>query len=880
LGSDVNASPPAAPVARARTWPLALLVAALAAACFAPSIPGAFVYDDLLLVERNPVITSFRNLPRAFSTAYWDFLDAETASRIGYWRPLTAAALMVAHALGGGQPWAFHVVSIALHAAAAAAAFALLLRITQRVSLACLGALLWAVHPLHVESVAWISSVNDPLSGICILLALERHRAWVERGASGLPWVAAACFALGLLGKEMAATMVPCAVALDLVGRGHSSGTNSRGEALRERLAHWKRAWIPYASVCVAYWLARVGVFHSLAAGFDRSTTEFGYPAARVAWIRVEVLGGALELLAFPLRLALFRVHAPTLDWSAASAWLAPGACVAWLGALAAAWMRRAWTPLAWLLFIAASVLPLLTRIESLGQFLLCDRFLYVSCLGVVGLVAAFERVSVRARVAVLALLAVAASALSLWRIPVWASERAMFERAIVETPESPYPWWSLGRVRINAYRKTRDTAQLEQSMRAFERAQDLCERALRGDGRVFATRADVLQSNLGVGYCLLYEAEIDEYRDWETPRKLFENVAATRPDSELPLVGLALVASQQGAFAESERLLAKALALNPLSAEAQRNLGVISMQQGKWEQARRSFEASLALRPGNLDDRVWIARALFQEGWSEHAEEVAESARRAFPSEAEPVVILAALARGRGDSSRALGLLDEALRLDSRNAFAHYVRGQVLYTANENAAAIEAFRRACDLDTTSFDSHYNLGALLLQTGAREAALPFLQRAYAVGTGRPQLAALRGIFAGDIGGSAEFYYALALSDNGRNERETARAWVERALALDAQMASAHYLRGVLMKLSGDKEGAIAEFRWLAEGTPDALDPLIELAALLLAQRRGQEAVPYYERALELVALQLQLDAQQREFLRQRLEAELAQARAM
>ncbi|TAJ15898.1 MAG: tetratricopeptide repeat protein [Planctomycetota bacterium] len=868
----MNAPPPAAPAPRARTWPVALLVAALAAACFAPSIRGAFVYDDLLLVERNPVITSFRNLPQAFSSAYWDFLDAEAASRIGYWRPLTAVALMTAHALGGGQPWAFHAVSIALHAAAAAAAFALLLRITRNTWIAGLGALLWAVHPLHVESVAWISSVNDPLSGIFILLALERHRAWVERGASGLPWAAAACFALGVLGKEMAATMVPCALALDLAGAGRGG--------LRERLAHWRRAWIPYAAVCVAYWLARVGVFHSLAAGFDRSTTEFGYPAARMAWIRVEVLGGALELLAFPLRLALFRVHTPALDWSAASTWIALGACVAWLGALVLAWLRRAWTQLAWLLFLVASLAPLLARIESLGQFLLCDRFLYVSCLAVVGLVATWERAPLRARAGLLALLAVAASALSLRRIPVWASEQAMFERAIVETPESPYPWWSLGRVRINAYRKGHDTAQLEGSLRAFERAQDLCERALRGDGSVFATRADVLQSNLGVGYCLLYEAEIDEYRDWETPRKLFENIAAMRPDSELPLVGLALVASQRGEFAESERLLAKALSVNPRSAEAQRNLGVISMQQGKWEQARRAFEGSLALRPGNLDDRVWIARALFQEGWSERAEEVAESARRAFPREAEPVVILAALARGRGDSSRALGLLDEALRLDSKNAFAHYVRGQVLYAANEHAAALEAFRRACDLDTTSFDYHYNLGALLLQTGARATALPFLQRAYAVGTGRPQLAALREVFAGELGGTAEFYYALALSDNSRGERETARAWVERALALDARMAPAHYLRGVLMKLSGDKDGAIAEFRWLAENTPDALDPLIELAALLLAQRRGQEAVPYYERALELVARQQQLDERQREFLRQRLEAELAQARAI
>lgn len=868
----MNAVPSAAPSPSARHWPLALLVAALAAVCFAPSLRGSFVYDDLLLVERNPVITSFRNLPQAFSSAYWDFLDAEAASRIGYWRPLTAVALMAGHALGGGEPWAFHAVSIALHAAAAVAAVALLARLTRSAPLACAGALLWAVHPLHVESVAWISSVNDPLSGIFILLGIERHRAWVERGAGGRPWGAAACLALGLLAKETAVTLIPCALALDLAG-------NARG-TLRERIAHWKRAWGPYVAVLAAYWLARVGVFHSAAAGFDRTTTEFGYSGARIAWLRVEVLGGALELLAFPLRLVLFRMHAPSVDWSAASTWTALLACAGWLAWLAVAAARRAWTQLAWLLFLAASVAPLLARVESLGQFLLCDRFLYVSCLGVVGLVATWERAPVRARAAVLALLAVAGAWRAWTRQAVWHDERAMFERAVVETPESPYPWWCLGRVRIDSYKATHDASELELAMRAFERAQDLCERALRGDGRVFATRADVLQSNLGVGYCLLYEAEIDEYHDWETPRRLFENVAQMRPDSELPLVGLALVASQKGEFAESERLLAKALALNPRSPESQRNLGLISMQQGKWEQARRAFEASLALRPGNLDDRVWIARALFQDGWSERAEQVAEAARRDHPQASAPIVILAAVARGRGDASRALGLLDEALRIDPNDAFAHYVRGQVLYAGNEAAAAIEAFRRACDLDTTSFDYHYNLGALLLQTGARDTALPFLQRAYAVGTGRPQLAALRELFASDIGAPADFYFAIALSDNGRGEREHARAWVERALALDSGQMGAHYLRGVLMKLAGDAEGAIAEFRLLAERTPDALEPLVELAALLLAQRRGAEAAPYYERAIELVPRQQQLDERQRDFLRQRLEGELAQARAL
>jgi protein O-mannosyl-transferase len=866
--TDESASPSAP---RTRSGLAALLLALVVAACFAPALGGGFVYDDRLLVERNPVITSFANLPQAFSGAYWDFLDAESASRIGYWRPLTALVMMAAHALGDGAPWAFHAVQIGLHALAACAALLLLERITADRWIAWLGAALWAVHPLHVESVAWISATNDPLFGSLVLFGLYRHRTWVEKGARGIPFSAALCLALGLLGKEQAAMLVPCAVALDLA-RGEDGG-------LRARLAHWKRGWIPYFAVFALYWLARVAVFDSWAAGMDRSTTSFDYASSRMAWLRVEVFGGALGLIAWPLRTALFRMVPPGIDWGATSTWIALGTTLAWSIAVAGAALARAWKLLAWLLFLLLALLPNLLRIESLGQFLLSDRFLYLPVLGLAGLLALLAPRRRGIALALLTLVTLGSVALTWRRIPVWGDELSLFQRAAIETPDSPYPWWSLGRVRLDAYRANRDSTELAAALSAFERAQAQCERALRGDPAVFATRADVLQSNLGVGYCLLYEAEIDDYRDWETPRRLFENVAAMRPDSELPLIALASVETQSGDLSEAERLLRKALALNPRSAEAHRNLGVISMQQNQWDAARRAFEQSLALRPRNLEDRIWIARALFQGGWLEQAEADAESARLDHPRSGEPLVILAAVARARGDTSRALGLLDEALRLDPRNAFAHHTRGQVLYTAEEHAAAIEAFRRACDLDTTSFEYHYNLGALLLQTGASEAALPFLQRAYAVSKGGPQLEALRELFAGELAASAGFYYALALADNAREERALARTWVERALSLNAQFEPARYLRGLLMKLTGDTDGAIAEFRWLVERSPEAFDPLIELAALLLAQRRGPEAVPYYERALELVPAQRQFDTRQRGFLEQRLAAELAQARA-
>ena len=76
---------------------------------FWPSVRGEFVYDDLLIIQQNPQITSFAHLPKLLGSSYWDFLDPESAKSVGYYRPLSMVLLTAGYVFGGGEPLAFHL---------------------------------------------------------------------------------------------------------------------------------------------------------------------------------------------------------------------------------------------------------------------------------------------------------------------------------------------------------------------------------------------------------------------------------------------------------------------------------------------------------------------------------------------------------------------------------------------------------------------------------------------------------------------------------------------------------------------------------------------------------------------------------------------------
>jgi tetratricopeptide (TPR) repeat protein len=737
-----------------RSWSeLLWLGAALALTCAAlwPALQGAYVYDDRILVQQNPTIRSLEGLRSAWSSAYWDFLQPETAKQLGYWRPLTALALHVGWRIGAGEPGAFHALSLALHLFAVGAVFHLGRRLAQSAAVGGFTAALFGVHPVQVEPVAWISSINDPLYGAALLWGLVAYLRWRERGSRGIPLVAALCFAAALLAKENAVAFLPLVLALDL-GR----VPRERPEPERDRwagLRPFAPAYGTLLGLLALWWLARVAVFGEWSAGVDRITTQLNLPGTDRMWLRGELFGGFVALLAWPSSLSLFREIDPVLPrfgdpgFVAALAW-----ALGWLAAAVWAFTARARPVLAGLLIAAAGVAPALARFESLGRFVLSDRFLYVSVAGAAFLVAwvALRRLPKAIAWVALAVLVGIALAHSRARTLAWRDEESLFRATVEASPDSVYARWGLGRVLVERFQASGDTRLLDEAQAAFERVQD--QVSPRGGGQpsphLFYTLDDVLQANCGVGWCYLMRATYDSEYGFDEAELVFDATRQRFPNAVEPLVGLGVASMHRGNLDGADQSLEKATALDPSHPPAWFNWGQVAVRRGDWKAAAERFERALSLLPQDAAAQLWLGTALVEGDLDPaRAREVLLSAREASPGDPSASLQLGALEAKAQSWREALRWFDEVLRIDPRHARAQLFRAKVLMNLGESDQALIALGEASRLDPNSFEAHFLAGRRLAELGFADAARPYLERALELQPSGPYAAELRAMLA-------------------------------------------------------------------------------------------------------------------------------------
>ena len=183
-----------------------LLVAAVALV-YGQTLGFEFVnFDDNHYVYNNPHVTHGINGP----DLYW----ALTHCHGGHWHPLTWLSHMLDCQLYGLHPWGHHLTNVALHALAAVLLFLVLRSMTGALGPSALVAAVFAVHPLHVENVAWIADRKDLLCGVFFMLTLAAYVALRSRPFAWRRYlVLLACFGLGLTAKSMLVTL-PCVLLL------------------------------------------------------------------------------------------------------------------------------------------------------------------------------------------------------------------------------------------------------------------------------------------------------------------------------------------------------------------------------------------------------------------------------------------------------------------------------------------------------------------------------------------------------------------------------------------------------------------------------------------------------------------------------------------
>lgn len=890
--------PDAAPAPRWLAPLLWLLMAAAALVVFAPGLEGAFVYDDLRLVARAPASQSIGAAFERFLEPLYAFEEPAADVQRGLWRPLTSTTFALGRTLGGGEPFAYHLISLALHLVAAALLMRLcaLLVVTRsglsatRAELcAGLAGLVFVLHPAQVESVAWISAVNDPLWGSLGLGALLAYERAALAGrisiASGLLTLAA------LLAKEHAIVVPLLAVTLDLTAR------------RRPRLA----ALAPLGAAFLLWYGLRVSVFGGADAGLFRPAGDYGLTAGREVSLRLELLGGFLQNTLLPLDPAVFRPLRPELPEGSGVVWTALLWIGGWLAALLWAARARRGAVLAGVCGFGVVALPFIATPETAGRFPLSDRYVYFGVgLLALGAAAALGRLRSPAPLLGLGLLAAAGCGwVARGHVPTFAGDIAFNVAAVEDAPKDPNVRWGASNAFFRSYARTRDVDDLMtayihclNSLRAgqvyrdgtFEDdpdqplnvrmgrlealINDTPPEGRRPDPAVFVTLDDRYQATLAQVGCLALLAEVTEDADLEYALQVATQAKRVWGEAAGLNFWSAWVHKKNGRLEEARAAAGRALTADPAHVDARGLLADVLSLTGDRSGAALLAKENLDYAPGDVPRLVQHAGLAIDAGRLDEAQESVDRAIELSGGQDPSALIARAsleIVRRRGGN--AVEWADRALRLDAENGYAHRARGQGLLLTQDFDEATAAFGEAARLIPDDYASHYQLGSLLLSARPgpdaadeerrvwRETVVPILVRAYFLAPmrGTEQLA-IQDVLEELIGGSADEAFNLGMGLKTQGREALSLYWMRRAVELSGEwseetrvrkLAIVHAELGLSYSRLGRFEEARAEFTAAARFNPDDFGIQFELANSAWALGDTFGALPHYRRALEL-----------------------------
>jgi len=598
-----------------------LLVALAAVLPFLGTLGNEPVLDDGWAALDNPLVWKLSNVGRIFQELYGYAGDPTVR---GPYRPLTTLSYALNWAVHGRWTPGFHAVNVALHALASLMVLAVARRLFRAAAEAgasapagawrvqrwerpaLLAALLFALHPCHVEAIATIFGRTEPLSASFALGAL-----WLALGWCEAPWrlpAAVLVLSAGVLSKEIA-LVTPglfLLAALAVPGGAGLAAPPGLGTPGGRRAALQAGGVAAALSLSVIPYLLGKGT--SLAA--LPNARWFGdAPGASVALTMSRVMGEYWRILAFPTFLGgdfayaarLPTIHAPTPGfWVATAAWLALLAAGAWL--LLSRGPRRAPLVGAGILWTFAGLLPVM-QIIPVGV-LLAERLLYLPSAGFCLAVAAcFERLTADAPA------------------PEAAPGRRKGKAAAAAPPR---PWWQ--------------------------------------------PPPAVAHAGLGVVLALLAGRTVARTLDWRTSETVWESELEKAPREVVVNNNLAVAYSRRGEYRLARERLKVALEVSPAYWRAWVNLGIAEQRLGDGAAARRAFERAMQLAPTFHDPPYWLATLATEEGRLEEAAALMGKAAALSPEQGWLARKQgeALLAVGRRDEAAAA--LRRAVQLDPRD--------------------------------------------------------------------------------------------------------------------------------------------------------------------------------------------------------------------
>ncbi len=603
------------------TWLWLIGIAVVCIVLYRLSLSFGFVYDDHEQIVANPSLRSWTQAVQAWTRQLWGLSRANGS----FYRPLFSDWSYLNFQMFGTHAAGWHATAILLHVAACWGVFALGRSLKLGLHAAGVAALIFAVHPAHVEVVSWISASSDAMATAFYLFAFVAFVRARSGGANAVWWAAALLLDAAALGtKEMAVTFPVMVCAYEWLFE--------REGAIGQRGIRAIRSALPFAVLTLGYLLVRLHVLHAVKPPLGRHLLPM------VLMTLPSVLARYIELLVFPVGLNAFyytpRVTSPgfenfvlpllvVLGVAALLWWISHRTCDPVI-AFAGLWMPLTLAP--------ALYLPALADHNFVR-----DRYIYLPSVGFALVLAALlrripEKATARPywiRVAAVVVIVLLLGGIAMVQQIYWADDMAIAYRGFELNPDNV-----MAELFYVTQLNQRGRYQMARTILSHAIAQPPIETASYHDPLFYSLAITELHmGNMPKAMAALDEGEhLDPNRDtvvaklcraafyiangdYDKASHLYAEITAENPDVYEAVYNYGYTEYLMKRYADAEVQLHRAVALAPESADAHHYLGEVLLRDNRVTEAESELRRAVALDPSSDGVHTALAVALEVEG-------------------------------------------------------------------------------------------------------------------------------------------------------------------------------------------------------------------------------------------------------------------------
>jgi tetratricopeptide (TPR) repeat protein len=692
-----------------------IFLAVITLAVFGQTVRYEFVnYDDDFYVYDNSAVKSGLTL----KSISWAF----TFRYPYYWQPLGLLSHILDCQLYGLAPAGHHLTNVLLHATAAVLLFLVLRQMTGALWRSAFVAAVFAIHPLRVESVAWVSERKDMLHGVFFMLTIGAYVRYARRPWSLARYLAVVLlFVFGLMSKPTLMTLPFVLLLLDywplkrfvpLATPGDVSGTKSTG-------------WRSYRPVVIRMIVEKLPLFMLSAASCMQAAigNSPAFGGNKSLSIILRISNAMVSYVAYiwqmicPVKLAvLYPLPVEGLPLGEVI-----GAVILLVFISTALFLLRQRHPcylVGWLWYLGMLV-PTIGFIQA-GAQARADRYTYLPQIGLyllltwaaADLCAGWRHRRVMlggcSTIILISLIFCARAQTSYWR-----NSESLWTHTLACTSDNFVGDNNLGEVLLKK-------GSVNEAIAQFQKALQI--------------EPDFAEARNNLGNALLRKGSLDE------AIAHYQRALQIKPDYAEARNNLGNALLQKGKVDEAIAYYQRALQIKPDSAEAHNNLGEALLKKGNVDEAISHYQRALQIKPDNVEAQYNLGNALLQKGSVDEAIAHYQRALQIKPDCVEASYNLGNVLLQKGKVDEAISHYQRALETDANFAEAHNNLGNALFQRGKVDEAIAHFQKALQIKPDYAEASYNLGEALLKKGSVGEAISHYQRALQI---KPDYAAAR-----------------------------------------------------------------------------------------------------------------------------------------